>query len=76
MCRMASFFHNPATGEIKIYKLDSHSETEQALKLDLKIWREGHYLPTGEVECRIVVPEDRVTMNECNERLLSRFPTF
>ena len=75
MCRTCSFFHNPLTGDIVVSDLSSHSETEKALKLNLKVWREGHYLPNGEVECR-VSEEDRVTRDECDARMKLRFPTF
>jgi hypothetical protein len=77
MCRMASFFHNPITGEILVYDLNSHSETEKHLKLSPKgPFREGHYLPNGTVECRVVEDEDSVSQETCNKLLKSRFPTF
>ena len=75
MCRLASFFHNPSTGDLAVYDITSHSETEKKLNLNLKIWWEGHYLPHGEVECR-VTDEDRITQKECNERLKRQYPTF
>ena len=75
MCQFVSFFHNPLTGDIRVYDLNSHSETEKGLSLDLKVWREGHYLPNGEIVCRLT-PEDRITKEEANERLRSRFPKF
>ena len=55
--------------------MNSHSNTEQKLKLNLNIWREGHYLPNGKIELR-VADKDRITQAECNERLKSQFPTF
>jgi hypothetical protein len=74
---MASFFHNPMTGEILIYDLNSHSNTEKHLKLNPKgPFREGHYLPSGKVECRVVEGEDLVSQETCNKLLKSRFPTF
>ena len=75
MCQFVSFFHNPLTGDIKVHNLEHHGETENALQLDKKIWREGHYLPNGEIVCRLA-PEDRITQEEANARLQSRFPTF
>jgi hypothetical protein len=75
MCRLASFFHNPMTGDLAVYDITSHSETEKKLNLNLKIWREGHYLPNGEVECR-VTDDDRITQKECDERLKQQYPTF
>ena len=75
MCKMASFWHNPINGDISVYALCGHSETQQHLKLNEKVWREGHYTPSGEIECR-VIDEDRTTMAECNERLRIKFPTF
>jgi hypothetical protein len=74
---MASFFHNPISGEILVYDLNSHSETEKHLKLNpCGPFREGHYLPNGTVECRVVEGEDGVSQETCNKLLKSRFPTF
>jgi hypothetical protein len=39
MCQFMSFMHDPNTGEIKIYDLNSHSETEKYFSLDEKVWR-------------------------------------
>ena len=75
MCKYASFFHNPATQEVKVAVLDSHGETEKKLKLNPKIWREGHYLPTGEVELRLT-DEDRVDKIEYKTAFMNRFPSF
>jgi len=72
---MASFFHDPATGDVRVHRLDSHAETEQALKLDLNIWREGHYLPDGELELRLA-PEDHADKVEIETRFRNRFPRF
>ena len=33
MCKLASFFHNPATGEVKVWALNEHGETEKKLGL-------------------------------------------
>ena len=75
MCRFASFLHNPLTGEIAVNDLASHGNTEKALKLDPKIWREGHYLPTGEIELRLQ-DNDRVDKTEYETAFKNRFPTF
>ena len=75
MCKFASFFHNPSTGGIRVWDLTGHSETAEHLKLDENRWREGHYLPDGTVECR-VIETDRYDQIYCNERLKCRFPTF
>ena len=75
MCQFISFHHRPDNGDIAVSVLDSHADTEKNLSLDLKLWREGHYLPDGNIECR-VASDDRVTQEECNIRLKKRFPTF
>ena len=75
MCQFISFFHNPATGRIKIHDLMSHHETSKALKLDLDKWREGHYLKDGTIECR-VVDTDKYDQDYCDERLRAKHPTF
>ena len=75
MCRLASFFHNPSTGDVVVGVLDHHQATVEKLNLDQKVWREGHYLPDGTIEAR-VQENDRLTMDECNERIRNRWPTF
>jgi len=75
MCRFISFHHNPINGDIKVAVLNSHSETEKKLNLNLSIWREGHYLPNGTVECR-TLDKDRVSSKECCKRLKRKYPTF
>ena len=75
MCKFASFFHNPLTGDIAVSVLDSHGETEKKLSLSPKIWREGHYLPTGEIDLRLA-EDDRVDRAEYEESFRVRFPTF
>ena len=75
MCRMASFFHRPDNGDVVVHDLTAHGETEKALKLNVKLWCEGHYAPDGEVEAR--VPEGSgVTAAECAERIKTRWPRF
>ena len=75
MCKFASFLHNPLTKEIKVADLDSHGNTEKNLKLDPKIWREGHYTPAGEIELRFT-DDDRVDQTEYKTAFVNRFPTF
>jgi len=76
MCRFISFFHNPINGDIAVYDLTSHSKTQEKLKLNEKIWREGHYIPKDNtIECR-VTDSDRTSQEECNERLRSKYPTW
>ena len=75
MCQFASLFHNPITGEVKIHDLNSHGNTEKKLKLDLKVWREGHYLPNGKFELRFNL-DDRFDKQECEERFARQFPDF
>jgi uncharacterized protein YjbI with pentapeptide repeats len=75
MCQLASFFHNPINGDIEIYDLTSHSKTKDHLNLNEKIWREGHYLPDGTIECR-TVDSDRTSSEKCNDRMKNRFPKF
>ena len=75
MCQFISFFHNPATGGIKVHDLTSHHKTSEALGLDLDKWREGHYLKDGTVECR-VIETDKHDRTYCDERLRRKFPTF
>ena len=79
MCQFASFFVNPDTFEVKVADLNGHSETARILKLTdgqkPNGWREGHYLPTGEMECRCL-DQDTHTSVECRTILLSRWPRF
>ena len=75
MCRFVSGFHRPDTGDVVVHDLESHSNTERALKLDLKVWREFHYLPTGHILAR-VEPEDKTTEEECERRIRFRWPNF
>ena len=74
MCRFISFFHDPKTGDIAISDMNSHGDTEKALKLNLKVWREAHYTPGGDIELRFN-PEDERPENY-EEHFKKRFPTF
>ena len=75
MCQYCSFLHLPATGEVKVKILDSHGETEKLLKLDPKVWIEGHYLPDGSIDLRLM-EDDRVDKVEYETAFKNRFPTF
>ena len=73
MCRAFSFFYRPDNGDIVVYDITSHSGTSDHLKLNLKLWREGHWIPqTDELECRTLT-DDRTTSVECAERMRTRF---
>jgi len=53
--------------------LMSHGDTQQNLKLTEKAgWFEGHYLPNGEIQCRI---PDSVSL-EAQEEIKRRYPSF
>ena len=75
MCRFISFHHNPISGDVVVSDLESHSDTEEKLKLNLNVWREGHYLPNGEVELRLC-DNDRVDTDEYKSSFLKKYPTF
>ncbi len=75
MCQFISFFHNPKTGAVKVHDLNSHSNTSDALKLDLKYWREGHYLPNGKVIAR-VLETDHMEKKQCVFKIRQNWPTF
>lgn len=75
MCQFASFLHRPDNGDIVVYNLCSHSETQNHLKLKEPLWCEGHYLRDGTISCR-VPPLSRPTEQECVERLRRKYPTF
>jgi hypothetical protein len=75
MCRFISFLYRPDNGDITIYDLTSHSNTQHKLGLVEPLWCEGHYFPSGEIECR-VNDKNRATKEACEERVKSRFPAF
>ena len=79
MCRFASGFIHPRTLEVKVYDLDSHSNTEEHLDLidgdTPDGWRAMHYLPSGEVECRCL-KQDAHSGKEYRASVLSRWPRF
>ena len=74
MCRFISFFHNPKTGDLAVKDLNSHGETEMALNLNLKVWREAHYTPNGNIELRFN-EGDEIPENY-KEHFKEKFPTF
>lgn len=73
MCRLASFLHNPKKSEICVQNIVDHGATAQALKITESMgWYEGHYLPNGEIQCRIPDGLDPVMAAE----VLRRWPSF
>jgi hypothetical protein len=75
MCQFISFFHNIETSDIKVHDLNSHSNTEEYLKLDKSKWREGHYLPDGTIIAR-VLPTDQREEAQCVFKIQQSYPTF
>ena len=77
MCEFISFFHTPFPEElaISILDLNSHANTEKKLKLNLNLWREGHYLPNGELILRLN-PSDNFDQIELENKFKNQFPTF
>jgi hypothetical protein len=75
MCEFISFLHRPDNGDIAVYDLTSHSNTQEKLGLKEPLWCEGHYTPNGEILCR-VTPSSKITEQECNDRLRNRYPSF
>jgi len=73
MCQFISLFHNITNGEVAVYDLNSHGNTEIKLNLNKNVWREGHYLPKGEFELRFN-DEDRVDKVEYETAFKNRFP--
>ena len=53
MCEMASFKYRPDTQEVVVSVLDPHGKTEIKLNLSAKLWHDGHYLPNGDIVCRL-----------------------
>lgn len=79
MCKLISYFTNPASEQVRVLKLDDHSGTAKELGLrDTEKpngWREGHYLPDGEVECR-TLDVDKRTSSELVASVKARWPRF
>ena len=76
MCQFASLlFHVPSL-EFAVSNLLSHSKTFEALNLsEQQGWREAHYLPSGETECR-TIDGDSVSPETADGVLREQFPTF
>ena len=80
MCRLASFvFKAVKSCPVKVWDISGHSETLSHFKLDDGTapggWREGHYLPDGTLECR-VLDVDRITAAEAEASVRERWPDF
>jgi hypothetical protein len=79
MCKTISAFFKPDTMEVRVNDLSSHSNTMEKLHLEdgpaANGWREMHYLPDGEVECRTLSGDSRngPAAVEC---IRKRWPTF
>ena len=73
MCQFISFFHRPDNGDIAVYDLQSHGNTEEHLKLNKNLWAEGHYTPKGELILRQDGNHDQL---EIETRFKNRFPNF
>ena len=72
MCQLASFFWKRTESEgtqVRVWNLTRHSETQKYLKLTERAgWYEGHYLPTGEIECRIPDGTDTIAEQDIKDR--------
>ena len=82
MCRMASGLFRPDTMQVLVADLTSHSETQKAHGLGPESdgpapngWREFHYTPEGEIECRTLACDARAG-DEARAEILRRWPTF
>jgi hypothetical protein len=75
MGQFISFLHRPDNGDIAVWDLNSHSDTQKKLNLHEPLWCEGHYTPNGEIECR-TTDRNATTSEECVDRIKNRFPSF
>ena len=80
MCKLASFIFKPTEQmEVRTYVITGHSETLEHFKVSddksNNAWREGHYLPDGTIECR-VIDGDILTSEQCQKWVKSQWPTF
>lgn len=79
MCDFASAFINPATFDVRVHDVLSHENT--AIELGLEDgpkpngWREMHYRPDGEIECRCL-EVDKHTSDVCVDVVRQKWPTF
>lgn len=80
MCKFMSGFINARTMEVKVSVLDSHSETAGRLGIKdsdspAEAWREMHYTPKGEVECRLLAVDPH-TSSEAQASVIARWPRW
>ena len=79
MCQFASFFFRCEPWAVRVADLNSHGNTQEGLGLrDTPRpdgWREGHWLPAGELVCR-VLEGDSLTAAEARNAMLAQWPTF
>ena len=80
MCEMASFIFRPVEDfPVKVWVLDDHSATREHFGVKdtpaRDDWREGHYLPSGEIACRVLAG-DTLSARECNSAVKARWGTF
>ena len=79
MCQFASFIFKPDTMEVRIADLNHHAQTYERLGLkdgpEPDGWREGHYMPSGEIQCR-VIDGDSVTATHAVEIVRAQWSTF
>ncbi len=77
MCRYISFFFNDSAKElpdVRVACLYSHGLTEIWLGLDpAGPYTEGHYLPNGEIECRL---PDGTRSVRAEDAIRAKWPTF
>ena len=77
MCKLASFVYKyrPTDGSVDlgVFDLESHSNTQEGLNLrESAGWYEGHYIPSGEIECRTPTGLNHEAMKYIKEK----WPTF
>lgn len=79
MCKFASGFFKPDTMEIRLWDLNSYDKTAEHFGIvdspQPNDWREFHYTPTGEIECR-VLDVDAHTKQECESAMWAKWPDF
>ena len=80
MCQFASGFLRPTEElPVRIADLNSHSDTQEKLKLKdgqrADGWREFHWTPKDEIEVR-VLEGDSFSAEQCKAGLRARWPGF
>ena len=80
MCKMASFIFGPTEAmPVRTWALTDHSATRDHYRArddaSRGAWREGHYLPSGEVSCR-VLDTDSITSAQAEACVRARWPRF